>query len=104
MRYILILWAAPVALFWSWYFLSLNDISFGYIILSRQLHDLVFKLYGQILGVDPAAIPAFVARACAFDGVLLSALYAFRRRKQIAAWWRRRHRDDVATRITIPGE
>jgi hypothetical protein len=106
MRTILILWAAPVGLFWGWYFLSLNDISFGLVIFSRQVHDFVFDVYGQILGVDPAEIPGFVARACMFDAVLLAALYAFRRRKQIAAWWRKRRSDHAETpgNATVPGE
>jgi hypothetical protein len=96
MRTIIILWAAPVGLFWGWYFLSLNDINFGFLILSRQIHDFVFNIYGQILGVDPAEIPGFVARACMFDAALLAALYAFRRRKKIAAWWRKRRNGPVA--------
>jgi hypothetical protein len=50
MRYLFALWAAPLVLFWGWFFLSLNDINFGYVMLSRQLHDLVFQLYGQMLG------------------------------------------------------
>jgi hypothetical protein len=106
MRTIIILWAAPVGLFWGWYFLSLNDISFGYFILSRRVHDFVFDVYGQILGVDPAEIPGFVARACLFDAVLLAALYAFRRRKKIAAWWKRRKasRARAVENVTVPGE
>lgn len=88
MRYIFALWAAPMLLFWGWFFLSLNDINFGSIMLSRQLHDLVFQLYGQMLGIDPATIPALVAKACVFDGLLLMALWVFRRRKAIIAWAR----------------
>lgn len=88
MRYIFALWAAPMLLFWGWFFLSLNDINFGSIMLSRQLHDLVFQLYGQMLGIDPATIPGLVAKACVFDGLLLTALWAFRRRKAILAWIR----------------
>ena len=83
MRLLLILWALPLLLFWGWYFLSLNDISFGYTILSRQMHDLLFALYGQILGIDPAVIPPMVAKACFFDTLLLLAILAFRRRKQL---------------------
>ncbi|MER8897369.1 DUF6105 family protein [Mesorhizobium sp. M0676] len=89
MRTLFALWAAPLALFWGWFFLSLNDINFGYVMLSRQLHDLVFQLYGQMLGIDPAIIPGMVARACIFDGFLLMALWAFRRRRNITAWVRR---------------
>lgn len=90
MRYVLALWAAPLVLFWGWFFLSLYDINFGYVMLSRQLHDLVFELYGEILGIDPAVIPGMVAKACIFDTFLLLALWAFRRRREIAAWLRAR--------------
>lgn len=91
MRTLLLLWIAPLVLFWGWYFLSLNDMNFGYVMLSRQLHDLIFELYGEILGIDPALIPGMVAKACVFDSFLVAGIVAFRRRRQIAAWWRRRH-------------
>ncbi|BCG94804.1 DUF6105 family protein [Mesorhizobium sp. 131-2-1] len=86
MRTLFALWAAPLLLFWGWFFLSLNDMNFGYVMLSRPLHDLVFQLYGEMLGIDPALIPGMVAKACVFDGFLLMALWAFRRRRNIAAW------------------
>lgn len=89
MRALLLLWITPLALFWGWYFLSLNDMNFGYVMLSRQLHDLVFQLYGEMLGIDPALIPGMVAKACIFDSFLVAGIIAFRRRRQIAAWWRR---------------
>lgn len=88
MRALLALWAAPLVLFWGWYFLSLNDMNFGYVMLSRPLHDLVFELYGNMLGIDPATIPGLVAEACLFDTMLLLAIWAFRRRRAIAAWVR----------------
>lgn len=90
MRALLLLWIVPLSLFWGWYFLSLNDMNFGYVMLSRQLHDLVFQLYGEILGVDPVLIPGMVAKACVFDSFLVAGIVAFRRRRQIAAWWRGR--------------
>lgn len=90
MRYIFALWAAPLILFWGWFFLSLNDMNFGYVMLSRQLHDFVFSLYGETLGIDPAVIPGLVARACIIDTGLLLAFWAFRRRRQIAAWIRKK--------------
>lgn len=90
MRYILGLWLAPLVLFWGWFFLSLNDINFGYVMLSRQLHDLVFQLYGEVLGVDPAIIPGMVAKACILDSFLLGAIWAFRRRREIMAWLRKK--------------
>ncbi|RUW70098.1 MULTISPECIES: DUF6105 family protein [unclassified Mesorhizobium] len=90
MRTLFALWAAPLLLFWGWFFLSLNDMNFGYVMLSRPLHDLVFQLYGEMLGIDPALIPGIVAKACVFDSFLLMALWAFRRRRNIAAWVRTR--------------
>lgn len=90
MKWFLFLWAGPVALLFSWYFLSLNDISFGVFMLTRQAHDLVFQVYGNILGVDPAILPPMVLRAIVVDSLFVIALVAFRRRKKIAAWWQAR--------------
>jgi hypothetical protein len=87
MKWILIFWALPLAILGTWYGLSYNDINFGYLILSRQMNDFVFQLYGQILGIDPEIIPGLVLRAVILDSVLLFGILAFRRRKQIAAWW-----------------
>lgn len=86
MRYIFALWAAPLVLFWGWFFVSLNDMNFGYVMLSRQFHDFLFQIYGQILGIDPTIIPGMVAKACIVDTLLLLAFWAFRRRKAIMAW------------------
>ena len=88
MRYFLVLWAAPLVIFWGWYFLSLNDLHFGFVMLTRQVHDLVFQLYGQTLGIDPTSIPRLVARACVLDSAILLAICAFRRRTPIMAWVR----------------
>ena len=84
MRCLLAFWATPLILFWGWYFVSLNDWNFGYVILSRQLHDLLFQLYGEILGIDPAAIPGMLAKTCAFDSLLVATIIAFRKRRAIA--------------------
>lgn len=88
MRYVLILWATPLLLFWGWFLLSFNDVHFGYVFLTRDVHDIVFDLYGQMLGIDPATIPMLVAKACVFDTLVICAIYAFRRRRQIGDWWR----------------
>lgn len=90
MRYVLALWAAPLVLFWGWYYLSLNDINFGYLMLSRQVHDFAFQMYGNALGIDPATIPPLIMRACFFDTLIICAIWAFRRRREIARWWRER--------------
>lgn len=91
MKYLIAAWAAPLILFWGWFFLSLNDMNFGYVMLSRQVHDLVFDLYGEMLGVDPAAIPGMVANACIFDSFLIAGIWAFRRRRELMAWGRRQY-------------
>lgn len=88
MRYLIAAWFAPLALFWGWYFLSLNDMNFGYILLSRPLHDLVFQLYGETLGIDPTIIPGLIAKACVFDTLIVLAIWAFRRRRVIVGWFR----------------
>ena len=88
MRYLIALWALPLAVFWGWFFLSANDISFGFLILSRDVHDFVFEIYGNILGIDPDSIPGLVARACVIDTLLIMAIYAFRKRAAIIAWVR----------------
>ena len=90
MKWFLILWAGPVLLLASWYGLSYYDMSFGFFMLTRQTHDLVFQIYGNILGIDPETIPPLVARAIAFDSLVVFAIIAFRKRKQIAAWWQKR--------------
>jgi hypothetical protein len=96
MRYLLAAWAAPLVLFWGWYFLSLNDMNFGYVMLTRNMHDFVFQIYGQILGIDPATIPGLVAEACVFDSLFVAALYAFRRRRGIRSWLRDRRTRAIA--------
>jgi hypothetical protein len=89
MRYLLALWALPLVLFWGWFGLSFYDINFGYVMLTRQVHDLLFELYGEILGLDPKTIPWLIAKACIFDTLILMAIWAFRRRREIQASWRR---------------
>lgn len=96
MKYILIFWGLPMGLFWGWYYLSYNDMHFGYLMLSRLLHDHVFEVYGQILGVDPASIMPLVIRACIVDTVLIFAIFAFRRRQQIRSWALRRYERHLA--------
>lgn len=88
MRWVFAAWAIPMGLFWSWFYLSYYDMNFGYLILSRQIHDLLFQIYGNTLGVDPATIPALVARACILDTLLIMAIWAFRRRRAISTWVR----------------
>ncbi len=102
MRYILLFWALPMGLFWAWYGLSANDLHFGLLFFSREIHDEVFNLYGQIIGIDPAALPPLVARACVVDTALIFGILAFRRRKAIAAWLRERRNPPAAREAAQP--
>ncbi len=96
MRYILLFWAVPMGLFWGWFYLSYNDINFGLTFLSRAVHDFAFGFYGNLLGIDPQTIPPLVARACVVDTVVIFAIYAFRRRRDIIAWWNASRQPTVA--------
>lgn len=94
MKWLLIFWAGPIVLLGTWYGLSYYDMNFGFIILSRQVHDLVFQIYGNILGIPPDELPGLVLRAVIFDSFLLFSILAFRRRRAIVAWWRARQGEE----------
>ncbi len=80
MKWFLTIWAVPVFLLAAWYGLSYHDMSFGLFILSRDLHDMVFEIYGNILGMEPETIPPLVAKAILFDMLLIMAFVLFFRR------------------------
>ncbi|MGB3500906.1 MAG: DUF6105 family protein [Mesorhizobium sp.] len=103
MKYVVAAWALPLGLFWGWFYLSLNDINFGSIYLSRALHDLVFELYGNMLGVEPQTIPWLIAKACILDTGIILAIWAFRRRKQIGAWLRNLRQPDDRPMVSTTG-
>jgi hypothetical protein len=90
MRYVFAAWALPVMFIWSWFFLSYYDMHFGYIMLTREMHDLVFEIYGEMLGIDPKLLPGMLAKACILDTLIIVAIWAFRRRRNIIAWFRSR--------------
>lgn len=96
MKWFLILWAGPIALLGSWYGLSYYDMSFGIFMLTRDAHDLVFRIYGHILGIAPESIPPLVLRAIIVDSLIVFAIIAFRRRKKIIAWWQARRQSSSA--------
>jgi hypothetical protein len=86
MRAILLLWTIPLVFFWTWFALSAYDISFGTIFFSRQLHDLMMQIYGNMIGVDPKTVPMLLAWACIVDTAIILAIAAFRwRRKWVPA-------------------
>ncbi|WP_377288385.1 DUF6105 family protein [Rhizobium sp. SG2393] len=102
MKWLLILWAGPVSLLIGWYTLSYYDMSFGIFMLTREAHDLVFAIYGKILGIAPETIPPLVARAIAFDSLIVFGIIAFRKRREIAAWYRRRRDARVPQSSPVP--
>jgi hypothetical protein len=87
MKTLLLLWALPITILGAWYGLSYYDMSFGIFMLTRDAHDLVFQIYGNVLGIPPETIPPLVLRAIIVDSLILFAIIGFRRRKQIKAWW-----------------
>lgn len=90
MKKFLLLWVLPISFLGTWYALSLNDLHFGMGFFSREMHDLVFTIYGDALGIAPETIPPLVAKAILVDTGLVLLIVAFRRRKPIAAFLRRR--------------
>ncbi|WP_312361647.1 DUF6105 family protein [Ensifer sp.] len=90
MKWFLILWACPVMLLAAWYGLSYYDMSFGFFMLTRQTHDMVFQVYGNVLGIPPESIPPLVARAIIVDSFIVLGIIAFRKRRELSAWYRRR--------------
>lgn len=92
MKWVMIMWGGPVLFLTGWYVLSYYDMSFGIFMLTREAHDMVFALYGNILGMPPEVIPPLVARAMVVDTFIVFGLLALRRRKQLAAWYVQRFR------------
>jgi hypothetical protein len=90
MKWLLIFWGGPVSLLAGWYGLSYYDMSFGIFMLTREAHDLVFRVYGHILGIPPETIPPLVARAMIVDTLIVFGLVALRNWRLMAAWYRRR--------------
>ena len=84
MRYLLLIWFVPLFLFWGWYGLSAYDINFGTIFFSRELHDVVFAIYAQTLGIDAESLPPMLASASIVDSLIVGAIAAYRWR---ASWW-----------------
>lgn len=98
MKWFLILWIVPVCLLGAWYGLSYYDMNFGFVMLSRQIHDLVFQIYGNILGVPPEDLPRMVFKAVAVDSLIVLGIVLFRYRKGLIKWAkaRRAPQDDLS--------
>lgn len=102
MKWFLVFWALPILLLSTWYGLSYYDINFGYFMLSRQGHDLVFQVYADILGIPAETIPPLVVRAIVVDSAVVFAIIVFRRRREIAAWWRKRQSAAAPSEVVLP--
>ncbi|GEO86421.1 MULTISPECIES: DUF6105 family protein [Alphaproteobacteria] len=102
MKVFLVLWGMPIVLLGSWYGLSYYDMNFGFFMLTRQAHELVFAVYGNALGLPPETIPPLVARAIVFDSLMVFSIIAFRRRKKIAAWWAARQTSSELRPAPVP--
>ncbi|HXV29500.1 MAG TPA: DUF6105 family protein [Sinorhizobium sp.] len=103
MKWLMVFWGGPVLLLTGWYSLSYYDMSFGIFMLTREAHDLVFSVYGHVLGIPPETIPPLVARAMVVDTIVLFSLVALRKRRQIMAWYRRRFGgDSMAQPVEAP--
>jgi hypothetical protein len=88
MKWFLLAWLIPVVLLGSWYGLSYHDMHFGFVMLTRRAHDLVFQIYGNILGMPPEVIPRLVIKAIFVDSLIVIGIVIFRYRKGLAAWAR----------------
>ena len=88
MRWLLWMWFAPMAFFWSWFVLASND--FGYVFFGREVYDQTFGIYASVLGVAPETLPPLVLKACIVDSALVLGIFAFVRRRRILEWWRSR--------------
>lgn len=84
MRLLLILWALPILVFGTWYGLSINNWHFGYFFLSRDMNDLFFQIYANMLGIPKEALPGLIVSALITDTLIVFGLIALRMRKR---WW-----------------
>lgn len=97
LRYLVIFFVVPIGLFWTWYGLSYFDINFGLLVFSRFFHDIYFAQAGEIIGVEPGTVPLLIFEACAIDLAAILAIWAFRRRREIRAWWSERKTPELTS-------
>lgn len=104
MRYIFWFWFVPMGFLWSWFLLSYHDLSMGMSFYTREMHDLVFAIYGQILNLEKPVIINLLIKACIVDTALIMGIFAFRKRKQIRAWWLERRAVKDGRIAQVPAE
>lgn len=85
-RGLVLFWFLPIAFFWSWYYISYYDLGFGLFFYSRELHDMVFAVYGATLGVEPEALPGMLAKVLMVDSSIVFGLIALRKHRAIARY------------------
>ena len=85
MRLVLILWGLPIVVFWGWYFASLHNYHFGYFFLTRDFHDHLFTIYGKMLFMDPADVPAAIAWLFFIDTLIVVGLALVGKYRRF--WW-----------------
>ena len=87
MRWLLIAWFTPLAIFWGWLGLAYVDAWPASVFFSRVLYENVFVVYEQMTGLKEAQLIAYLAKSCVIDSLIVLGIYACRRRKNIRAWW-----------------
>lgn len=70
-----------------WYCLSINDMHFGVLMLSRLFNDAVFDVYGSILGMDAASVRTLLIKTFALNTLYIVAIAYFKPFGRIKAWW-----------------
>ncbi|MEO0497211.1 MAG: DUF6105 family protein [Pseudomonadota bacterium] len=96
MRWLLIAWFTPLAIFWGWLGLAYVDAWPSSVFFSRVLYDSVFVVYEQMTGLNESQLISYLAKICILDSLIVLAIYAFRRRKLIRAWWASRRAPEAA--------
>lgn len=90
MKYLFWFWFVPMGFFWGWFALSSNDMSFGMKFFSREVHDITFGVYSHLLKIPYDNMVSMLIKACIVDTGIIFAIFGFRRRKEIKAWWQAR--------------
>ena len=97
MRYLLVFWGIPVGGLALWYYLSINDISFGIFLLSREFNDSYFAIYSKVLGIDVDVIRGSLMRVLLVDSVFVFAVVYFKPFSRLRNWWKNRNTETNST-------
>lgn len=97
MRYLLVFWGIPVGGLALWYYLSINDISFGVFLLSREFNDSYFAIYSKVLGIDVDVIRGSLMRVLLVDSIFVFAVVYFKPFSRLRNWWKNRNTEINST-------